>query len=185
MARKCPSATWPLFLSASLCHHSTYAGPPLWQLSFHQTWPSQIDEAWIPVTWSCWQESERMILAAANFRDLGCEAEPFCHPLHISSNRSQNSFSLSRVYPTTYIQHSEPSQMANHKQDVMSSSLWIRLTGKHRSVNSSAPLPSLYLSRWFLIRVEWLQYWPCGRGFRPCPQHRAHSDCWPLFAILY
>lgn len=68
MAPKCPSATWPPFLSASLCHHTTYAGLPLRQLSFHQTWPFQIDEAWITVTWL----QVRMNDFSCHFGDLGC-----------------------------------------------------------------------------------------------------------------
>ena len=43
----------------------------------------------------------------------------------------------------------------------------------------------LFITQWLLISAEWLQYWPCGRGFGSCPPHRARSDCRPLFAILY
>lgn len=68
MTSKCLSATWPPFLSASLCHRSTYSGPLLWQLSFHQTWPFQIDEDRIIVT-ALW--------AIFRLNDCSCYIEAF------------------------------------------------------------------------------------------------------------
>lgn len=57
---------------------------------------------------------------------------------------------------------------------------WLRRT----AVSTLQRLCPSLISHGFLIRVKWFQYWPCGRGFQSCAGLRAHSYCWPLFAIL-
>lgn len=37
------------------------------------------------------------------------------------------------------------------------------------------------ISHGLLIRLKWLQYWLCGRGFQPCPQCGARRHCLPFF----
>lgn len=140
MAPKCLIATWPPFLSASLCHHTTYGGPPLWQLYFHQTWPFQIHEVWITMTWACWQGSEWMILAAT--LEIWVVLGSFRVPLwsKIKSKIFQpesNRLSFQARWPII----NRPSWS------------WIRLTVKYCSVNSSAPLPSPYLP-WVPYQVK-------------------------------
>lgn len=149
MAPKYPLATWPPFLSASLCHHATYAGPPLWQLYFHQTWPFQIDEVWITMTWSCWQGSEWMILAATwgIWVVSGSFRVSLWSPLRLIKHL------FAWVEPSIHPQHSQHSQMDYHKQDVRPSLSWLRLTVRQCSVNSPAPLPSPYLP-WVPYQVK-------------------------------
>lgn len=157
MAPKCPSATWPPFLSASLCHQTTYPGPPLWQLSFHQTWPFRIDGAWVTVTELCWQASRWMILAATfgvwvvlgSFRGLMWSSS--CFPYRSLS-------SLRTLNPADW-------------------SIINRIWG-HLLYESGRLWWQVFLITYqLLIRAERLLYWPCGRDFWPCPQrkHVCHS----------
>lgn len=58
-------------------------------------------------------------------------------------------------------------KMNDHKQDMRSSSLWVR--PESTTVSTLHRLCPLLITHWLLISIECLQYWPCGRGLRPCP----------------
>lgn len=172
--------TRPPFLSASLCHHPTYAGPPLWQLYFHQSQAFWMGAVWIAVAWACWQGSQ-CIIFICHSGNLGCGVLFF--GCRVPSIFNQRSFRLNQT-PVRLRTLWKPSQAGciTVKRAMMDMTfLVIRQAGPWRTaVSTLQRLCPRLISHGCLIRAKWLQYWPCGRGFQ---SHTGPAYCWLLFAI--
>lgn len=172
----------PPFLSASLCHHTTYAGPPLRQLYLYQSQAFWMGTVWIAVTWTCWQGSQRMIFICHSGY-LGCFFRVFFFGCRVPSIFDQRSFKLNQN-PVRRQTLWKPSQAAciTVKRAMMDMTVLVMWqAGPWRTaVSTLQRLCPRLISRRSLIRVKWLHYWPCGRGFQ---SRTGPAYCWLLFAI--